>query len=267
MLLGGVLCSTLVSSRNAAPFPLGSVGTTYLFQVATEGEVRDQGINSDATDTDDTETDAGAQSPGAGPKGEGPAPQFHSAEDYRSTCRRLPKALPAEDPEAGDKLREIFNMTGGGRRRRHDLPRGGDPRAGGVLSLPLRGGCQARGRDRHIGIPARLLQAMLVEAFEADHAAVEAIAPGVPIGVGVRLPRTPAIYPRRRKWRLEGQDDADMRGTLAWSTVGNATTVQVRRARFHRRDRRWRLHRIRAACGPPAPWHEAWQVTNPCARH
>ncbi len=66
---------------------------------------------------------------------------------------------------------------------------------------------QPRPGDRHMNIKVRLVQAILKDAGDADHAAVDLIAPGVPIGVNSRMPRTPAVYSRRRKWRLRGQED------------------------------------------------------------
>ena len=59
----------------------------------------------------------------------------------------------------------------------------------------------------------RLLQAFLRAAGDPDWRGLDHFARGVRIGVGVRLPRTPAVFKRKRRWRLEGQGDA-----LVWKS-------------------------------------------------
>ncbi len=66
---------------------------------------------------------------------------------------------------------------------------------------------RARPGDRDCPVRLRLLECLLRDADDADVAIVSKVAAGVPIGVGIRLPRTPAVYHRRRHWRLAAQED------------------------------------------------------------
>eukprot|EP00972_Heterocapsa_arctica_P108824 16024111-Heterocapsa_arctica.AAC.1 len=60
-------------------------------------------------------------------------------------------------------------------------------------------------------------------------------ATGVRIGVGVRMPRTPAVFPQKRRWRLSGQRDPlayldeDLEGNTCSnysSAIGHAELVE-----------------------------------------
>ncbi len=64
---------------------------------------------------------------------------------------------------------------------------------------------RVRPQDRGCVIRLRMLQAILVEARDPDAAIISEYIEGVPIGVGVRLPRTPAVFDRRTKWSLPEQ--------------------------------------------------------------
>ena len=50
---------------------------------------------------------------------------------------------------------------------------------------------------------------MLLEDGEGREKFLVDFVPGVPVGPGVRLPRRPAPYPRKRKWRPEQNDAED----------------------------------------------------------
>ncbi len=63
--------------------------------------------------------------------------------------------------------------------------------------------------DRKQQIRTRLVQALLRVSGDPDAAGMDALSVGVPIGVGVRLPRTPALYARKRRWRLPQQYATD----------------------------------------------------------
>ena len=70
-------------------------------------------------------------------------------------------------------------------------------------------------------IDVLLLQAALAESGDPDHEVFSSYASGVRIGVGARMPRTPAIYERRNKWRLPSQanpipEDLDAEPEGAW---------------------------------------------------
>ena len=60
--------------------------------------------------------------------------------------------------------------------------------------------------DRQHATPRwRLFGAMLAAAQDPDAAGIREFVRGVPIGVGVKLPRLPALYKRKTRWSLEAQ--------------------------------------------------------------
>ncbi len=88
-------------------------------------------------------------------------------------------------------------------------------------------------------IRVRLLQALLRRAGDPDVIGMQRFAVGVPIGVDVRLPRTPAVYPRKARWSLESQKDPlswnQPWGTGTWrenyaSTVGHEDEIARQQA-------------------------------------
>ncbi len=58
-------------------------------------------------------------------------------------------------------------------------------------------------------IRVRLLQAILKDAADPDWRGMSRFATGVRLGVGIRMPRTPAVYAQKRRWRIPEQADAD----------------------------------------------------------
>ena len=62
--------------------------------------------------------------------------------------------------------------------------------------------------DRPSLIEFRLLGAFLKQAGDAEKQ-VPDFADGVRVGVGFKLPRVPAVYPRKRKWSLKEQEDPE----------------------------------------------------------
>ncbi len=62
-----------------------------------------------------------------------------------------------------------------------------------------------RPEDRHCDIRLRLLRSILAAAGDPDAEAMLGYIEGVAIGVDTRMPRTPAVYARKRRWTLEGQ--------------------------------------------------------------
>ncbi len=63
--------------------------------------------------------------------------------------------------------------------------------------------------DRPRPVNVRLLQALLTAAGDPDRGVWDTFAKGVPTGVSDRLPRTPAVYGRKRRWRLPEQHNPD----------------------------------------------------------
>ena len=65
----------------------------------------------------------------------------------------------------------------------------------------------------------RLLGAVLKQLGDPDGTGIADFARGVRVGVGVRLPRLPALYPPKRKWRLEEQRGLGHGGS-SWRNCG-----------------------------------------------
>ena len=72
------------------------------------------------------------------------------------------------------------------------------------LCGPLERAC-----DREQPIRVRLLQAILKGAGDPDWKGMNWFATGIRVGVGVRLPRTPAVFARKKRWRLPEQADPE----------------------------------------------------------
>ncbi len=67
----------------------------------------------------------------------------------------------------------------------------------------------ARARDEDLDQPVRIraLQRILALGGDPDHRGMEHYCRGVKLGVECKLPRTPAVFSRKRRWRLDGQGD------------------------------------------------------------
>ncbi len=111
---------------------------------------------------------------------------FDKLSDGRCTENPFPQTVVEDLRRYADRLLEQENMGGAA------LPRPGD------RAQPVR---------------VRLLEALLRVAQDPDLGCWSLYARGVPLGVQDRLPRTPAVYERKRKWRLEDQKDANL-----WNT-------------------------------------------------
>ncbi len=203
-----------------------------------EEELIGAGAESEETESSDTEPDADAQPRGSGPRGQGPPIQVHRGRKHRNfqdggglcspgqwepkrrpVCRAprvvaLRAAIMRELHGLGtgkgvDGVKEIFDALEKQSCTGHPFP---EDRTASLISYAheLFGKrSEPRMGDRDMKIRIRLVQAVLEDAEDGDHGAADLIAPGVPIGVRHRLPRTPAVYPRRRKWRLSGQEDPE----------------------------------------------------------
>ena len=60
----------------------------------------------------------------------------------------------------------------------------------------------------------RLLQVFMRACEDPDAEALDAFATGVRIGAGLRMPRTPAVYREKVRWRLPSLDDPDEWGAV-----------------------------------------------------
>ncbi len=93
------------------------------------------------------------------------------------------------------------------------------------------GSTTPRAEDLPQRLRVRLLQAVLRLGGDADVVGMEHFCRGVRIGVGVRLPRTPAVYPRKRRWRAYDDDvrrqwEESIDGTAAWHINSKSAVVQ-----------------------------------------
>ncbi len=70
-------------------------------------------------------------------------------------------------------------------------------------------GARPRGGDLPQPVRVRLLQAILKDSGDPDWKGMSQFATGIRLGVGVRMPRTPAVYARKRRWRIPEQSDPD----------------------------------------------------------
>jgi len=76
-------------------------------------------------------------------------------------------------------------------------------RTQGVCCDPLPG-------DEDQPVHVRLLSALLTDAQDPDAVGILDYVHGVRVGVGVRMPRTPAVFPRKRRWALPTQAHPEM---------------------------------------------------------
>ncbi len=194
----------------------------------------------------DTEPDAGTAPAGAGHLGRGPpitagwGPYARSMRDGAGLCspgiwppeRRtrpsspsltalaaaLKRAVVRLPASAGFSAEDLFDRLSRGECTQNPFPPHviEDLRAYADQLLEkegIKGAAAPRPHDRPQPVRIRLLEALLRLAEDPDLTCWDLYARGVPLGVQHRLPRTPAVYDRKRKWSLEDQQDADR-----WST-------------------------------------------------
>ncbi len=185
----------------------------------------------------DTEPDTDAEPAGSGPRGRG-APMrtgsHHRERDFRdgaglcSPGRWPPWSRPSP---RGPRLlrlraairravRELGNKVGGGVDQIYEQLAAGqcteppfptaviDDLAEYALALfddEARGGARVQDGDLPQPVRIRLLQAILREAGDPDASGMTHFAKGIWLGVGKKLPRTPAVFERKVKWRLTEQ--------------------------------------------------------------
>ncbi len=193
--------------------------------------------------TDDTDADEDAWAAGSGPRGEGDPMRVGKMERERTLCDGAGLCSPGRWPPwrrpvarnwrvlalRGALARAILSMDG---------PDGGGIEKlfaalskGEVLDSPFpidlvtdltayaeslfdddgEGGARERPGDVAQPVRVRLVQALLRAVGDPDSAGMSHFAAGVRLGVGVRLPRTPAVYARKTRWRLPEQAGADHR--------------------------------------------------------
>ncbi len=99
-------------------------------------------------------------------------------------------------------------------------------------------GARPQPEDREQPIRIRLLQALLREANDPDDVGMTQFAKGVKIGVGIKMPRTPAVYLRKTRWRLAAQAEQQDGSTLGYEA---AWRDNYRPAVLHREELRRQL--------------------------
>jgi len=71
--------------------------------------------------------------------------------------------------------------------------------------------CGQQPGDEAQPVHIRLLAAMLANAGDPDAEGIRGYTAGARLGVGVTMPRTPAVYPRKRRWALPEQAHPELR--------------------------------------------------------
>ena len=205
-----------------------------------EDEIELAAASAASTDSEDTDPDEGAAPAGSGPRGNRDRIQVDNGRrrrtlqdgaglcslgtwepEARPLCRShaivalrsaILRRLESMKNERGTSLHSTFEDPAHKKLDRSPFPES-YTRDLQKYALQLFGErALTRTEDRNVSINLRLLQATMTEADDPDPGVIDLIAAGVPIGVGVRMPRTPAIYARKRKWSLDQQ-----RNSEAWS--------------------------------------------------
>ncbi len=98
------------------------------------------------------------------------------------------------------------------------------------------GGARPRAEDLPQVVRVRLLQAILRDASDPDWRGMDRFASGIRLGVGRRMPRTPAVYSRKTRWRIAEQAEADAWDPQTVSGVWreNYKTAKAQRAEVRR---------------------------------
>ena len=191
-------------------------------------------------DTTSSSADSEAEPPGSGPRGVGPPLQVGAHHRRRSLCDggglcSLGLWPPAQRPMIStSRLEEVRRILDEGIRRLDTLVAGGYQglfdrlAAAEVQEMPFPTGlvesiaesfmrlwdaedaaARPQSNDRQMAIRGRLLQCLLREANDPDWKGMKHYFRGVRLGVNRRSPRTLAVFGRKKRWRVEGQSDAD----------------------------------------------------------
>ncbi len=199
----------------------------------------------------DTEPDTDAEPPGAGPRGVGPPLTVGTFERARELCDggglcSLGRWPPERRPPIGSsrlrRLNEIIESTLD-RWLEHEGKTAEEMfaqlAAGGTHQDPLPEQIRTEMRQRvdklfedaacdgkpnssdlPMVLDCRLLQAILWEAGDPDRRGISVYYGGVRLGINHKMPRTPAIFARKKHWNLPEQWHADVRdevpSTGAW---------------------------------------------------
>ena len=184
----------------------------------------------------DTEPETDAEPVGSGPSGMGLEMQVGPFERRRAVCdgaglcslgKWAPWQRPVNDDEKLRKLYELVRetvkdlpaLTGHTAKQLfHRLAKGDvqqDPFDKGKFSQVIRRakqlfpGAHERPTDQPQKIAIRFLEAALHAAGDPDRNGMRHFCQGVRLGVNRKLPRVPAVFARKKKWRLAEQAEAE----------------------------------------------------------
>ncbi len=240
--------STSTGARTSTGTTTRAVATAEE-QPPKDSDIEDVGWASDGTASTDTEADADAAPAGSGPRGIGPTLTVYRgrkrrplqdggglcspgrwAPSQRPTCRHprlvcvraaIRRELQSWKQQGGADFDGLLKELCKPEHAEDPFPENRTARLLQYLRELYGTAAEPRPGDRVLPIRVRLLQCLLRDASDPDHQGLDTIAAGVPIGVGVRMPRTPAVYGPRRKWAIKGQEDPG-----AWMEPWRATEWQ-----------------------------------------
>ncbi len=204
-----------------------------------------------AMNDDDTEPDDDAMPAGAGPQGAGAPMRVGKLQRERTLCdgaglcspgrwapwnrplardgrviavrAAITRAVLTIDGDDGSGVDRLFQTLARGEATESpfsdDLVLGLAEYATRLFDDDGAGGARPRAGDVPQPARIRLIQALLRATGDPDPAGMNHFAKGVRLGVGVRLPRTPAVYARKAHWRLPEQADADYRDPVSTDAI------------------------------------------------
>ncbi len=244
--------------------------------IAAAAEAHLAKTTTDCDRDDDTDPDDDAWPPGSGPQGIGPPMTVGKLQRRRVICDgaglcspghwapwnrprprdwrvlalrgALTRAVRTLDGTDGNGINTLFTALARGEVQEIPFPR---EMVDSLVSYAEElfdddghGGARPRPEDVEQPVRVRLVQSLLRAVGDPDAAGMDHFARGVRLGVGVRLPRTPAVYSRKVRWRLPEQSEADFRdevGTDAiWrdnyrSAKANLASIEAQLEDHHRR--------------------------------
>ncbi len=232
------------------PNPPGTPIPPELEEIRNEAKMQIENRQEKREDSD-TEPDEGALPHGAGPRGHGPPLRTGKFERERGLCDgagicSLGRWPPWHRPATRDNrilalraalrrtvldtlgstvggLDGLFGRLAGGQLQsspfsdavKSDLAE----YAMSLFDADGHGGARPRDGDVPQPVRVRLLQALQRAVDDPDPTAMDHFARGVRLGVGTRLPRTPAVYARKTRWRMAEQASADFNDEVSTESV------------------------------------------------
>ena len=197
-------------------------------------------MDSRDVDSSSSSVDSDTEPLGSGPRGHGPPLEVGSHNRKRWLCdggglcslglwapehrplittpgleqtrKFIDEGLTRLDGVIPGGYRAIFDALAGGEVQENPFPSWlTDTLAESLMSVwdPRDWKSRPQHGDRRMAIRGRLLQCLLREAGGPELRGLDNYFQGVRLGVNRRSPRTPAVFTRKRRWRLDGQSEAD----------------------------------------------------------